>query len=100
MRSNGSITGDGQAQRDLLAVLSTETGRRVYWRIITLCGVTDPIPTVNGVQQWHEGRRSIGIDLWNDAQAVNPNLIPQMMQERINEQLIKETANEQRNRGR
>ena len=100
MTQVASIRGDGQAQRDLLAVLSTDVGRRVLWRIITTCGVMDPVPTVTGVQQWHEGRRSIGIDLWHDIQAVNPNFIPQMMQERINEQLIKETANEQRNRGR
>lgn len=98
--TGGSIRGDEQARRDLLAVCSTDVGRRVLWRLITLCGVVDPVPPINGQQQWHEGRRSIGIDLWHDITGVNPNLIPQMMQERINEQLLQETANEQRNRGR
>lgn len=91
-----SITASQRAEFDLKAVLATEEGKRVLWRIVTLCGVWQRTPTVNGIQQWHEGRRDIGVTLMEDIQRINPNLIPLMMQAHLNEEL----EHEQRNRGR
>lgn len=87
MPKTPGITADRLAELELKEVLSTPGGRSVYWRIITLCGVWAPVTTVNGQQQWQEGRRSIGITLMEDAERINPNLVPLMMQEEINRKM-------------
>lgn len=84
------------ARLDLQAVLATDAGRRFVWRLVMDCGVFDPMPTINGQQQWHEGKRDVGLALMQHVKSINPNLIPLMMQDHLNEEL----HDEQRNRGR
>lgn len=98
MSQKPSITASQKATFDMQAVLATEEGKRVLWRIVTLCGVWERNPAwnINGQSQFYEGRRDIGKTLMEDIQAINPNLIPLMMQDHLNEEL----DNEQRTRGR
>lgn len=83
----GSISGTQRAELELQEVLGSAVGRAVLWRIVTLCGVLDPVGTVNGQMQYAEGRRSIGLELMADIERVDPNLVPLMMQEELNRKL-------------
>lgn len=91
-----SINADQLAELDLKAVLSTEGGRAVLWRLITVCGVWHGVGTINGQMQYAEGRRSIGIELMADIAAIDPNLVPLMMQEELNRKLATGATKETR----
>lgn len=76
-----------QAKLDLEAIVSTPHGRRVFYRLIHACGVFDPMTTVNGMMQWQEGRRDVGLSILREIDAVNPNVFPVMMQEYRNAEI-------------
>lgn len=80
------------AKDDLAHVCRTAEGRRVLWRIITACGVWDanPAATINLQAQWFEGRRDVGVSLMQALDAVDRNIIPLMMQEAANAEIVNE----------
>jgi hypothetical protein len=77
---------------DLLAVCGTAEGRRVLWRIISGCGVWErnPAATINLSAQFYEGRRDVGITLMEVLNAVDRSIIPVMMQDAANAELMDE----------
>lgn len=77
-----------QAKEDLAAIVATAHGRRVLYRLIHACGVFDPMTTVNGMMQWQEGRRDVGLALLREIDAVDANVFPVMMQEYRNAELL------------
>lgn len=81
-----------QAKDDLAHVMGTPEGRRVLWRIVTACGVWErnPAATINLAAQLHEGRRHVGIELLESLDAVDRSIIPLMMQEAANAELVNE----------
>lgn len=81
-----------QAKDDLAHVCHTPEGRRVLWRIISGCGVWErnPAATINLQAQWVEGRRDVGVALMESINAVDGSIIPLMMQEAANAELLNE----------
>jgi hypothetical protein len=86
-KPEGRLWTGEQAALDLEGIVSTPAGRRVFYRLIHACGVFDPMTTVNGMMQWQEGRRDVGLALLRELDAVNPNVFPLMMQEYRNAEL-------------
>lgn len=73
---------------DLGYVLSTTQGRRALWRLIDgQCGTVGPSFTTGGgvdsalVTAFNEGRRSIGIELMQQAQRIAPKEFLRMLAE-------------------
>jgi hypothetical protein len=81
-----------QAKDDLAQVLDTPEGRRVLWRIISGCNVwgRNPAATINLAAQLHEGMRVVGIELMEAIDAVDRSLIPLMMQDAANAEILNE----------
>lgn len=77
---------------DLIAVCNTAEGRRVLWRIVTGCGVwqRNPAATINLSAQFFEGRRDVGVTLLEAIDAVDRSIVPLMMQEAANAEIVNE----------
>ena len=74
-----------QELEDIRKVLETPSGRRFYWRILSMCGITkqtyiDGNP--NGTF-FLEGKRSIGNELFSDAQSADLKAVFEMMQDEL-----------------
>lgn len=71
---------------DIREVLTTPSGRRFYWRVMTDCGVFQRSFTgeVN-TTMFNEGRRSIGNWLFNELMDANPNMFAQLSNEAASE---------------
>lgn len=82
------------AKDDLAKVCATPEGRRVLWRIVTSAGVwaRNPAATINLTAQWFEGRRDIGVELLEAMDAVDRSIVPLMMQEAANAELVNERS--------
>lgn len=91
-RREHPLVSQAQARADLSAVCASPEGRRVLWRIVTWCNVwnRNPAATINLAAQFHEGRREVGIDLMEALNAVDPSIVPLMMQESANAELMNE----------
>lgn len=75
-----------QADEDLRAIMLTPSGRRfMYWLTYDVCGVENGIWSPSAEIHFQEGRRSVGIQVKNEAQRVAPREYVQMIMERINE---------------
>jgi hypothetical protein len=71
-----------QLDEDLRNVLSTQHGRRFVWRMLEVCGVYSPVFTGEPLTMSHaEGRRSVGIDLIQEAQRVSCDTYVEMVKE-------------------
>lgn len=77
-----------QALLDLAAVAATPEGRRVLWLIITNAGWMDRIKAPNPDIHFLEGRRDVACWLVDWLTEADPNLIPLMMQETVNANLV------------
>ena len=77
-----------QALLDLEAIAGSPQGRRVLWHIITESGLFARIRAPNPDIHWLEGRRDVGAWLVDWLDAVEPNLVPLMMQEAVNAKLL------------
>jgi hypothetical protein len=74
-----------QADEDLRAIMATPAGRRFMYRLAyDICGVENGIWSPSAEIHFQEGRRSVGIQVKNDAQRVAPREYVEMIQERIN----------------
>jgi hypothetical protein len=61
-----------QAKNDLKFILGTPQGQRFIARLLDRCGVDRPVFNANGSQMNHaEGRRSIGIEINDEARDVS-----------------------------
>lgn len=88
-KARPTVTATHQAKLDLEAVCSTVEGRRVLWRIVTLTNVWGRNPSINSptLLPYYEGQRAVGVALLEDIEALDPNLVPLMMQERLNDEM-------------
>ncbi len=73
---------------DMAWVLSDARGRRVLWRVIAGAGVWDRIRAPNPDIHYREGRRDVGIELMERIDSVDNSMIPLMMQEARNQELL------------
>lgn len=88
------LTSQVSAKDDLAHVCHTAEGRRVLWRIVSSCGVWErnPAATINLSAQWYEGRRDVGVALMEAIDAVDRGIIPLMMQEAANAEMVNERS--------
>lgn len=79
--------GDEKRQRerevnDLRAVLQTDQGRRVMWRLLEHCGVFRSTFTGHGARDaFNEGARNVGLFVMGELIAADPDALTAMMQE-------------------
>lgn len=65
-------------------VLETPAGRAFVWEVLTLCGIYRSSYTGNETGTiFAEGRRSIGLELLGEINAVRPHAHVQMMDEAV-----------------
>lgn len=76
------------SRADMAWVLSDARGRRVLWRVIAGAGVWDRIRAPNPDIHYREGRRDVGIELMERIDSVDNSMIPLMMQEARNQELL------------
>jgi hydroxymethylpyrimidine pyrophosphatase-like HAD family hydrolase len=73
------------ARNDLRFVLGTAQGQRFVARILERCGVDRPVFNANGSAMNHaEGRRSIGIEINDDAKEASLEAWLAMLRDRHN----------------
>ena len=70
-----------QELADVAWVLSTEPGRRFYWRVMNKCGLFKSSFTGNNTTFFNEGERNIGLLLMADLNAAHPEAYLQMLKE-------------------
>lgn len=71
-----------QSKADLKEVLSTVSGRRYIWKILSATGVYKL--SANNSGSWtyfNEGQRSIGLNIISDIMDVDPDMYPKMQLE-------------------
>lgn len=79
-----------QADEDLKAVMAAPAGQRFVYRLAEYCGIrTHAVVSSPELLAYSEGRRSIGVDLLDDAQRVAPQAFVEMMRERLNHENAK-----------
>lgn len=72
---------------DVKSILSTEHGRRFFFRYLTICGVFKSSFTGSSETYFLEGRRDIGLRLLSDINESNPRAYAALMEE--NERVLK-----------
>jgi hypothetical protein len=65
---------------DVSVMLSTRSGRRFFWRLLTQCGIFRSSMTGNNTTFFNEGRRDVGLHFLADSQEF-PDLYLLMMRE-------------------
>lgn len=74
-----------QADDDLRSLMASPAGRRFIFHLAyDICGVENGIWSPSAEIHFQEGRRSVGIQVKNDAQRIAPREYVMMIQERIN----------------
>jgi len=68
-----------QARDDLIAVMSTDQGRRVVRRIIEHCGVYKTSMTGNSYTFFNEGKRDVGLFLTAKIADATPQHLAEML---------------------
>jgi hypothetical protein len=71
---------------DLRKVMSLAEGRRFIWRLLSSCGVFRSSMTGNSQTFFLEGRRDVGLMIFNDVMIAKPDAFAQMQKEYIAEQ--------------
>lgn len=66
---------------DIASILTTEEGRRFYWRVMVRCGLFKSSFTGNNTTFFNEGERNIGLMLIADLNEAAPQAYLQMLQE-------------------
>lgn len=75
-----------QRDEDLKTLMSTPAGRRFLYRLAYgICGVENGIWSASAEIHYMEGRRSVGIEVKNEAQRLAPREYVLMIQEQIND---------------
>lgn len=68
--------------KDIQTVVSTPEGRRFYWRVMAMAGVFHLSYTGDtNSTMYNEGRREIGLKIFNDLFEASPNAFNQMQRE-------------------
>jgi len=90
------LIGSDHAREDWGEVLATDAGQRVLWRIITASGLLEPNGALNShaLMAFGEGRKDMGREVWDAIDAIDPNYIPALMQQALNDRLSQEIAND------
>jgi hypothetical protein len=98
-RFDAVLMGSELAQSDWAAVLESAEGQRVLWRIITASQLLEPNGSLNShpLMAFQEGRKALGRDVWDAIESIDPNWIPLLMQQALNEQLSKELKHDHGN---
>jgi len=66
-------TAEQQRAEDFKAVMRTAEGRRFVWHIVEVrCGVLSTLLAEANQMAFHEGRRSVGVEVWKAAQELSP----------------------------
>jgi len=93
-KKDAALIGSDLARSDWADVLETESGKRVLWRIITASGLLEPNGALNShaLMAFGEGRKDVGRDVWDAIDAIDPNYIPLLMQQALNDRLEQEIA--------
>jgi hypothetical protein len=95
-RHDAVLMGSDLAREDWAAVLESSEGQRVLWRIITASQLLEPNGSLNShpLMAFQEGRKALGRDVWDAIESIDPNWIPLLMQQALNEQLSTELRND------
>lgn len=72
---------------DLKKLLAEEWGRRFFWRLVAKTGLLRSSMTGNSQTFFLEGRRSIGLELWDEMESVAPESYILMVSESRNDKL-------------
>jgi hypothetical protein len=93
-KRNALLIGSDQAREDWASVLALPEGQRVLWRIITASGLLEPNGSLNShaLMAFNEGRRALGDDVFQAISAIDPNWIPLLLQNALNDQLQMELS--------
>lgn len=70
-----------QKEDDLVALLSTKSGRRFYWNLLCECGIFTESFTGNSTTFFNEGKRAVGLRLLADVNDFAPESYPLMLKE-------------------
>jgi len=73
---------------DMKKLLAEEWGRRLFWRLVGKTGLLRTSMTGNSQTFYLEGRRSIGIELWDEMEIVAPESYVLMVTEARNDNLV------------
>lgn len=68
-------------ETDISSTMGTDQGKDTIWEILSLCGIYDNQFTGNSGTFFNEGRRSIGIDIIQMLNDVDPTLYPRLLLE-------------------
>ena len=75
-----------QRMMDMSDVLKTEQGQRVIWEILDKSGFISPNPELDpALMNRNEGKREIGVDLYNWIMEAQPRRFLDMLQQRTEE---------------
>ena len=66
---------------DFTGIMSTESGRRFVWRMLTACHIYESSFTGNNTTFFNEGERNIGLMLMADINSHCPEMYIKMLQE-------------------
>jgi len=66
---------------DIKNVLSSRSGRRFYWRLLSFCGVFESSFTGNSQTFFLEGKRTVGLKMLDDLNRAQPDAYVTMMKE-------------------
>lgn len=86
MRKNRfEIEDDKQWVLDIQALMETEFGRRIMWRLLSqFCGVFDATFSSDALAMaWKEGQREVGLRLIEEIQKYTPHDYARMLSERM-----------------
>lgn len=68
-------------KNDILNLSKTDSGKRFIWYVLSLAGIYQSTYTGNAESHFLEGRRSIGLDVLNDIQEVDPMIYINLLKE-------------------
>lgn len=81
-------------ERDLIDIMSTETGRRFMWSLLADTGMFHSRFEEKSLRlYWIEGRRALGLALFNELTAACPELFWKMQAENVKKSNNTEVSN-------
>ncbi len=80
---------------DLRAVLKTPEGRNVIWDLLKKCSIFEHGPGGGRSEELHffEGHRHIGLLLWNQILAADPQALIKMQEHGVRLEMMRQEAN-------
>lgn len=80
-----------QAEADIVAVMSTPAGRRFVWRLVNAAGILGrSMSETDRETAFNEGRRSFGLTVLDEVQALAKRHYLSMMHEQLNAVALEE----------